>query len=211
VRRHDDHGAGGVDVAEELEHAARGALVEVARGLVGHEDGGIVDQRAGDGHPLLLAAGELARMGPALGRETHLRQHPRHAGVDGVSSRAGHFQREGDVLPGRTVVQQPEILEHDSESAAELGNLVAPERRHVVPGDAHLARRGPQLREEQHHDGGLAGAGMPGEEDELAPADPEGDVPQGQRAVRIGFVDVGKTDHGGKLQRVEGGEKSGTR
>ena len=38
VGGHDDHGAAGVDVAEQLEDAAGGALVEVAGRLVGQQD-----------------------------------------------------------------------------------------------------------------------------------------------------------------------------
>ena len=38
--------------------------VQVARGLIGKDDEGIIDQGAGDGHPLLLATRKLA--GPVL-------------------------------------------------------------------------------------------------------------------------------------------------
>ena len=196
VRRHHDDGAAGVDVAEELEHAAGGALVEVAGRLVGHEDRGVVHQRPGDGHPLLLAAGELARIGPALGGEPHLRQHAHDPRGDGVAPRAGDLEREGDVLRRGPVLEQPEVLEHDAEPPPEPRNLVGAKGAHVVARHPHLAARRPLLGEQQLHDGGLAGAGVAGEEDELALADPEGDVLQGQRAVRIGLVDVGEADHG---------------
>ena len=128
VGRHDDHGAAGVDVAQQLEDAASGALVEVAGGLVGQEDGGVVDQRAGDRHPLLLAARQLARIRPALGRQAHLGQHAHDPGRDGVGAGAGHLEREGDVLLGGAVFQQPEVLEHDAQPAAEPGHLVGAER-----------------------------------------------------------------------------------
>ena len=36
--------------------------VQVAGGFVGQNDGRLVDQGAGDGHPLLLAAGKLVGM-----------------------------------------------------------------------------------------------------------------------------------------------------
>ena len=36
--------------------------VEVAGGFVGEEDGRVVDERSGDGDPLLFAAGEVARL-----------------------------------------------------------------------------------------------------------------------------------------------------
>ena len=44
----------------QVEDAAGGDFVQVAGGLVGQQQPGIVDQRAGQRHALLLAAGELA-------------------------------------------------------------------------------------------------------------------------------------------------------
>ena len=54
---------------------------------------------------------------------------------------------------------------------------------------------------------------MAGEKDELALGDVKGHVLQGQRTVRIGFVDVGETDHvRGKRERVKGlGSSSSSR
>ena len=192
---HHDDGAAGVDVAEQLEHPAGGALVEVAGGLVGQEDRGIVHQGAGDGDPLLLAAGKLAGIGPGLAGESHLGQYPGHPGGDGVAPRAGHLQREGHVLLGRPVFQQPEVLEDDAEPAAQLGYFVHPQVAHVVARDPDLARGWLLLGEEQLHDGGLAGAGMAGEKYELTLPDPEGDVLEGERTVGIRLVDVGEADH----------------
>ena len=67
-----DHQDGLVQLAAGLaEHVQDGVGVfgvEVAGGLVGEDDGGAVDEGAGDGDALLLAAGELvgAVMEPAL-------------------------------------------------------------------------------------------------------------------------------------------------
>src|SRR6266498_3013511 len=44
--------------SEEIEDRAGVLGVEVSRGLVGDQDGGAVDDRAGDAQALLLAAGE---------------------------------------------------------------------------------------------------------------------------------------------------------
>ena len=46
-------------VIEESHDFDAGLGIEVAGGLVGQDDGGAVDQGAGDGHALALAAGEL--------------------------------------------------------------------------------------------------------------------------------------------------------
>jgi len=45
-----------VDLLEERHDLHPGAGVQVARGLVGQQDGRPVDQGPGDGHPLALAA-----------------------------------------------------------------------------------------------------------------------------------------------------------
>ena len=48
-----------VELLEDAHHLHAVSRVEVAGGLVGEQERGPVDQRAGDGHALLLAAGEL--------------------------------------------------------------------------------------------------------------------------------------------------------
>ena len=50
------------ELLEQRHHLDAGPRVEVAGGLVGEDDCGSVDQRARDGHALLLAAGELVRV-----------------------------------------------------------------------------------------------------------------------------------------------------
>ena len=57
---HDDRVAVVVDeLAQQREHVAAGAGVERAGGLVGEDDLGAGDERAGDRDALLLAAGQL--------------------------------------------------------------------------------------------------------------------------------------------------------
>ena len=56
VRRHQDCGAVGVDVAQQPEDTARRPLVEISRRLVGEQYERVVDESACDGHPLLLSA-----------------------------------------------------------------------------------------------------------------------------------------------------------
>src|SRR5512133_1486441 len=54
VCRHQNGGAGRVDLSQKLEDAARGALIEVSGRLVGDQDKRIVDECAGEGDTLLL-------------------------------------------------------------------------------------------------------------------------------------------------------------
>src|SRR5438045_3328098 len=62
VGDHDDRVALAVQLLEQPHDLLAGGGVEVAGGLVREQDGGTHDQRAGDGHALALAAGELARL-----------------------------------------------------------------------------------------------------------------------------------------------------
>ena len=49
----------GVELVEERHDLVAGLGVEVAGGFVGEDDGGLVDEGAGDGDALTLTAGEL--------------------------------------------------------------------------------------------------------------------------------------------------------
>jgi hypothetical protein len=48
-----------VKAGDKVKDAARGGLVQIAGGFVGQQQPGIVDERAGKSHTLLLATGEL--------------------------------------------------------------------------------------------------------------------------------------------------------
>ena len=55
----DDGHALGVELLEQVQHRGAGFLIQGAGGFVRQHDLGTVDQGPGDGHPLLLAAGQL--------------------------------------------------------------------------------------------------------------------------------------------------------
>ena len=62
MRDHNDGHAGiSLDFAKQREDGLAGGSVKIAGGLIGKENSGAIDQRAGDGRALLLAAGKLAR------------------------------------------------------------------------------------------------------------------------------------------------------
>src|SRR6266545_3160312 len=65
---HHRHATLVVQAGEQPDHLLAGARVEVAGGLVGQQHRGLGDQRPGDRHPLLLAAGQPGDV-PALERE----------------------------------------------------------------------------------------------------------------------------------------------
>ena len=71
VRDDDDRLPLRMDLAEEREDLGRGGAVEVSRGLVRKQDLRLVEDRAGDGHALPLAARKLVRPVVDALREAH--------------------------------------------------------------------------------------------------------------------------------------------
>ena len=59
VGHQDDGVAFGVQTIEQRHDLVAGLGVEIAGRFVGEDDGGLVDQSAGDGHALALSAGEF--------------------------------------------------------------------------------------------------------------------------------------------------------
>ena len=130
---HDDGGAGGVEVPEQLEDFVCSFSVQIAGGFIGQDDGGFVEEGAGDGDALLLAAGELVRHLVGFGSHAHGLQYFRYAGVDeGPFLPAGCAQHELQVALHGTVREQLEILEHDAHRTAEEGDIPAPDAHKVV-------------------------------------------------------------------------------
>src|SRR5260370_6989583 len=145
MRRHDDGGAVGIDVAQQLEDAASGTLVEIAGRLVCQQHRRLIDERTRDRDALLLAAGQLARICLRLGGKTDLREHAHHSGRDRGRARAGHLERKGDVLLGSAVLEQPEILEDDPELAPEQGDIARAHLIYLLPGYPYLSPSRPSL------------------------------------------------------------------
>ena len=78
VSRH-QHGRSLITHGKQGVHNSGARLrIEVARGLVGDEQGGLSHQCPRNRNALLLAAGELSRKGIAPGQHPHLLQAPSH-------------------------------------------------------------------------------------------------------------------------------------
>jgi hypothetical protein len=74
-----------------------------------------------------------------LGREADLREQPTDLRADHAGPRAGDFERERDVLRGRPVLQQPEVLEDVADLAAQQRDLAAADAGRRVAAHPHLA------------------------------------------------------------------------
>ena len=152
--------------------------IEVARRLVGQQQHGLVDERARDGHALLLAARELQRVGVHLVVQPHRLQGREGAPLLLLGGHGQDAQHEGDVLQDRLALQELEILEDDADRAAQLRDLALGDGGDVAAPDQDLPLRRQLLAEDQLQEGRLARARGAGEEAELALLDVQGDVGQ---------------------------------
>ena len=188
VGHHDDGGAVGfIDLFQQPHDFPAHFRVQVARGLVRDEQGGIVDDGSGDGDPLLLAAGELVRITVGLVLEIHQIQDFSHSFLDLFSGGAHHFHGKGDIFPDGHLGQQAVVLEHAADEAAVGRHLSVLEMTHVNAVHDDFSAGGNNLRVEQLDHGGLARTGSANEIDEFTGVDGQIHVVDGVYAVRIGF------------------------
>ena len=173
-----------VDLVKEREQLLGGAGIERAGRLVGEDELRAGDQRAGDGDALLLAAGDLVGI---LAQQRFDAQPPRKRGEFGLhvgKALTGEHEGQEDVVADGEGIQQVELLEHEAEVlAAEGGHLALAHGGHVPPGEQHLAAGGRIESGEDVEQGGLAGAGLAHDGDELALVHGEIDVAQRLDAV----------------------------
>ena len=100
------------DLADELGVQRRGRLVE-------EDHTGPQGQRPGDRDPLLLAPGELARVGAGLvGQPDAGEQLVGQCEGVGPAGGPGRDRRGGDVVAHRHVREQVEVLEHEPDATA---------------------------------------------------------------------------------------------
>ncbi len=145
--------------------------VERAERLVHQHELGLEHERPRDGHPLLLAARELARP-PVL---QPLEPHELQGAADPLLAEGGveppHLERERQVLAHAHVREQRVVLEHHADAP--------PPGRHLAHGPAVDAdrARGRLLEAGEHHQArGLARPGGAEQGEELA-------LPDGQVEV----------------------------
>src|SRR5687768_10903874 len=139
----DDRAPGLHELVEEREDLLAGFAVEGAGGLVGHDDEGVVDHRAGDADALLLSAGELhGAVVESLGEADAFGE------LGGAAAALGGGDAEvehGDfeVLQDRELLDEVEVLEDEADApAADFGEEVILERADVLAAEEVLAGRG---------------------------------------------------------------------
>ena len=118
--------------------------VEVRQRLIEQQHLGLDDQRARDGDPLQLAAGELVRPALLVAVEMDELQRPGDAALDVGGRDVARPEAVGDVAADRVVGKDRVVLEHHAG--------VAPVRRQLV--DVLLAEQDPavvQVAEARDH------------------------------------------------------------
>ena len=201
VGHEDDGKALGVEGAEEGHDLGTALRVEVAGRLVGEDEGGAADEGAGDGDPLLLAAGELVRLVVPPVADADVVEEDDGIGGEALAAPALRVDEgEGDVLLGGDPLQEVELLEDEADGLrAEAGERVVGEVLRVVPRDAEDAGAGPVEEAEDLEEGRFPRARGPDDRDELALPDPQGDALQGGDdglPHEVGLADVFEDDHG---------------
>ena len=184
------------ELAEEVEDLAAGLGVEVARRLVGEQQGRLVDERAGDGDALPLAARQLIR----------LMVHP-VAQPDGGERLLGHDsalvaadlrvdQRQLDVLQRRGAREEIERLKHEADLlVAHRGQLVIVHRLDRRAVEDVLPGGGAVEAADDVHERRLAGTGGSHDGHVLAVIDDEIDAAQRKDVLRPELVGARERVH----------------
>ena len=156
---HQDEREPGVapQLLQQAHDVVPGALVQVAGRLVGQQHLGLLDQRAGDRHPLLLASGHLSGQVPQPLAETHILQRRRGAGPPLRRPDAQRHQGHLHVLQRVQRRDQVEGLEDEPHRRRpDLRDLGFPQGGEVLAVEFHDARGRPVQAAEDLQQGGLA-------------------------------------------------------
>jgi hypothetical protein len=171
---------GGDNHAEQAHDLLGGLGVELAGGLVGQQHIGAAGQGAGDRHPLLLTAGQLAGALPAVLAEADDVQHEANPFLTLAGRHAGDTQRDPDVLGGGQDGDQAERLEDERDRGpAQPHPLPAGHGGHVLPGDLDPAVVGAVQAADDVEQGGLARTGPAPQGHQRGGRDRERDPAQG--------------------------------
>jgi hypothetical protein len=195
VARDQHRDADFVEAAEDLHHFERQIRVEVAGRLVGDEDRRLAHDGARDADALLLAGRQLQRRALLAPQQSDLIERGAHALADFLGADAGDDQRQRDVVEDRAVVEQLVILEHHADLAAIRRHLATSDAGDVLAVHDQLTAARPLDQRDELQQARFTGAGVTGDEHDLAGRDLQRQVAERLTAVRIAFEDVIEADH----------------
>ena len=195
----DDRGLNAIpEVDEEFLHFEAGRLIEGGEWLVHEDNAGFENQRACDGHALLLAAGELMRILVLVAIEADLLDEG-HGGLGALGMGKGHLvavdlEAEEDVIENGEMGEGTVLLE---DHAAVVGGAVD-----GLAVDEQFAGSGLKEAGDTVQERALAAAGRPEHGDELAFAggmfDAESDPGEGGEIAEADGEVAGFDDRGGR-------------
>src|SRR5260370_5139696 len=185
VRDHENGVAAAVQFAENFEDHGFVGFIEIAGGLVGHDQLRLIDQRARDGHALLLAAGKLrGQMRQAISQADALQGLRRLRLVrDAVK-----ILREHHVFESGEIRHKMELLENETDFLGAVANeLIFAEFREIDAIDDDASRSKRIQAAENIDQRCFAGAGGTHESNPFGGLDAEAERVDGaQRAVLLG-------------------------
>ena len=125
-----------LDAFELILHIFPEPHIKGAKGLVQKQNLGLIDQCTGDGHTLLLTAGQAGHLAIVEALETDDFQHLRHPSVNFVLTELGDTQTKGNVVVDIEMREQCVFLEYGVDFAAIRRNVVDP-----LPIEKYVPRR----------------------------------------------------------------------
>ncbi len=188
----DDRDSGSVEFGENRHHFLGGVGVECAGGFVGQDQGGTVDDRAGDGDALLLTAGELVGFVVESVAE-----------ADAIEGSGGAIEafarwdvavdrRQHDVFEGAEGSEQMELLEDEAEFlVADFGEVGLRDLRYVDAVEGIVADRRAIEAADDVHGGGFSRAGGADDRAVFARLNRQGNVIEGANFGVAAAVDFG--------------------
>ena len=181
-----------LDTADLLPCLEAQPCVQIGQRLIQQQHPGTLHQRAGDGHALLLAAGQLTGLAVHQPFQLHqlcrLQRPLRHLHLCQLIRAPQVFQREHDVLPYRQVGVQRVVLEHQPHAA-----ILRRQMGHIVLAEEDLSLRRLQQAADQVQRRAFAAAGGAQQTDELPIGDLKGEVMDGDDVAARFFVAVGES------------------
>src|SRR6185437_2832494 len=210
MRGDDDGGAQLVHLLEQAQQAERHLVVDIAGGLVGEQQAGSADHRAGNGDALLLAPRQRCRLGvKVIGKADPAQQ------LDDVLAylllrETGDPERQRRVVEGGEVIDQAKILEHDADAPAQRRQLAARRRRGVAVEQRNEATRRMLGEVHEFEQRALAGAARSGQEVEGAGGQAHADVAEHFRSRAVPHADILEPDQGARSPSASCANAGGT-
>src|ERR1039458_9026682 len=148
------------EILEQLDDFTTGVRIEIAGRFIGQEQFRLVDERAGDGHALLFAAGKFGRPVLHTVLETNPGEQVASARPGLADGSAGHARRQTDIFERIEFRQQMIRLKNETDAVvAEKRQLTLGECGQVLPGKMDFARVGRVKSADEMEQRAFAGTG----------------------------------------------------